>query len=44
MASVLGLAGFSLITKYAKQGPDPDSEDAADDAPAGDEDVQPAVS
>ena len=42
--SILGLAGFSLITKYAKQGPEPDSEDAADDAAAGDGDLQPAVS
>ncbi|PIE67773.1 MAG: cytochrome ubiquinol oxidase subunit I [Deltaproteobacteria bacterium] len=33
--SLLGLAGFSLIVKYAKKGPEPDSEDGQ---------VQPAVS
>ena len=41
---ILGLAGFSLIAKYAKQGPQADSEVAVDDAAAGDGDVQPAVS
>ena len=40
--SILGLAGFTLLIKYAKKGPDPDSEDASDDAAGGD--VQPAVS
>ena len=42
--SILGLAGFSLIAKYAKQGPDPDGEDNADDASTGDGNVQPALS
>jgi len=44
MYTILGLAGFALIAKYAKQGPDMDSEDDADDAAASDGDVQPAVS
>ena len=41
---ILGLAAFSLIAKYAKQGPGPDSEDAEGGATAGEGDVQPAVS
>ena len=42
--SILGLAGFALITKYAKKGPDADSEDAGDNAATGDGDMQPAES